>query len=328
MDRTERFYKIDQLLSERQVVPMALLQERLEVSRATIKRDLEYLRNRLNAPIVWDRQAQGYRFGSPEQAGLGAGARYELPGLWFSSEEILALLTMQHLLANLDRGGLLGAQVEPLQARLRGLLGSAHNPAEEVQKRVRILGMAARATPLDQFSLVGAALLNRKRLFISYFARGKGEASDREISPLRLIHYRDNWYLDAWCHLRQGLRSFSLDALRSVKLLEEAALDVPEDKLDAELGAGYGIFSGRELEWARLRFTPHRARWVASETWHPKQKGYFDADGSYILELPYSDDRELTMDILRHGREVEVLAPATLRRRVADELQAAFAEYS
>jgi predicted DNA-binding transcriptional regulator YafY len=328
MDRTERFYKIDQLLSERQVVPMALLQERLEVSRATIKRDLEYLRNRLNAPIVWDRQAQGYRFGSPEQAGLGAGARYELPGLWFSSEEILALLTMQHLLANLDRGGLLGAQVEPLQARLRGLLGSAHNPAEEVQKRVRILGMAARATPLDQFSLVGAALLNRKRLFISYFARGKGEASDREISPLRLIHYRDNWYLDAWCHLRQGLRSFSLDALRSVKLLEEAALDVPEDKLDAELGAGYGIFSGRELEWARLRFTPHRARWVASETWHPKQKGYFDADGSYILELPYSDDRELTMDILRHGREVEVLAPATLRRRVADELQAAFAGYS
>jgi predicted DNA-binding transcriptional regulator YafY len=327
MDRTERFYKIDSLLSERQVVPLALFQERLEVSRATIKRDLEYLRNRLNAPIVWDRQARGYRFGSPEQAGLGAGERYELPGLWFSSEEILALLTMQHLLANLDRGGLLGAQVEPLQARLRGLLGSAHNPAEEVQKRVRILGMAARATPLDQFSLVGAALLKRKRLFIHYFARGKGEASDREISPLRLVYYRDNWYLDAWCHLRQGLRSFSLDAIGSVRLLEESALDMAEDKLDAELGAGYGIFSGRKVRWAKLRFTSERARWVASETWHPKQKGYFDADGSYILELPYSDDRELSMDILRHGREVEVLAPAALRQRVAEELQAAVVRY-
>ncbi|MDD5296418.1 MAG: YafY family protein [Rhodocyclaceae bacterium] len=325
MDRTERFYKIDQLLSERKVVPFAVLQEKLEVSRATIKRDLEYLRSRLNAPIVWDREARGYRFGSPEQ--VGAGDRYELPGLWFSSEEILALLTMQHLLANLDRGGLLGAQVEPMQARLRGLLGSADNSAEEVQKRVRILGMAARSTPLDQFSLVGSALLKRKRLSINYFARGRGENSEREISPLRLVHYRDNWYLDAWCHLRQGLRSFSLDAMHAVQLLASPAVDVPEDQLDADLGAGYGIFSGREVQWARLRFTAERARWVASETWHPNQKGHFDADGSYLLELPYSDDRELLMDILRQGRGVAVLAPSELRRRVAEELRAAASSY-
>lgn len=327
MDRTERFYKIDQLLAERRVVPFALLQETLEVSRATIKRDLEYLRNRLNAPIVWDREARGYRFGSPGEAGLAAGDRYELPGLWFSADEILALLTMQHLLSKLDRGGLLGSQVAALEARLKGLLGSADNSADEVQKRVRILGMASRSTPLEQFSLVGSALLKRKRLAIRYFARGTGEVSEREISPLRLVHYRDNWYLDAWCHLRGGLRSFSVDAMAAVRLLEETARDVAEDKLDAELGAGYGIFSGRQVQWAALRFTPERSRWVAHETWHPMQKGRLEADGSYVLELPYSDDRELVMDILRQGRGVEVLSPRALRRRVAEELRVVAAAY-
>lgn len=328
MDRTERFYKIDQLLSERRVVPFAVLQEKLEVSRATIKRDLEYLRNRLNAPIIWDRDARGYRFASPAESGLGAGGKYELPGLWFSAAEIHALLTMQHLLANLGQGGLLGEQVAPLQARLRGLLGSAENPAEEIERRVRVLGATARSMPLERFSTVGSALLRRCRLRMAYFARGSGETSERVVSPLRLVHYRDNWYLDAWCHLRQGLRSFAVDAIRQAEIMDEPAIDVPDEEMDQELGAGYGIFSGRAVEWAVLRFSPARARWVSVESWHPAQKGGFDADGFYRLELPYSDDRELLMDILRHGRDVEVLSPPALRQRVAEELAAARTLYS
>ncbi|MCZ7656207.1 MAG: HTH domain-containing protein [Rhodocyclaceae bacterium] len=68
MDRTERFYRIDQLLNDRKVVPFSTLVEKLEVSRATIKRDLEYMRNRLNAPIVWDHDEGGYRFAGREAA--------------------------------------------------------------------------------------------------------------------------------------------------------------------------------------------------------------------------------------------------------------------
>ena len=327
MDRTERFYKIDQLLSERQAVPFAVLQEKLEVSRATIKRDLEYMRSRLNAPILWDREARGYRFAGAAEAGLGAGDKYELPGLWFSATEIHALLTMQHLLANLGRGGLLGSQVEALQARLKGLLGSAENPAEEIERRVRIIGATARPMPLVQFSAVGSALLRRKRLKLDYFARTSGETTSRDVSPQRLVHYRDNWYLDAWCHLRQGLRSFAVDAIRHAEVLDLAAEDVADAELDGVLGAGYGIFSGREVQWATLRFSPARARWVAAEAWHPKQKAGFDGEGRYVLEIPYSDDRELLMDILRHGRDVEVLDPPELRRRVAEELAVAARAY-
>ena len=83
MDRTERFYKIDQLLKDRKVVSFATLRESLAVSRATLRRDLDYMRERLHAPIEYDRDANGYRFGKPR-----SGPRYELPGLWFNAAEI------------------------------------------------------------------------------------------------------------------------------------------------------------------------------------------------------------------------------------------------
>lgn len=317
MNQTERFYKIDQLLNERQVVSFGDLQDSLEVSRATLKRDLAYLRDRLNAPIVFDRDAGGYRF---DRSAPQVGGQYELPGLWFSAEEIHALLTMQHLLANLDTGGLLGPHIEPLLARLTALIGVADNPAEEVARRIKIHTVGARRVHLENFQAVGSALLRRRRLVIDYYARGRNDTTRREVSPQRLIHYRGNWYLDAWCHLRNELRSFSVDAIRRVELLDTPARDVPEETLDAVLGSGYGIFSGREVKWAVLRFSPERARWVAAEKWHPRQEGTVLADGTYELRVPYSNDPELVMDILKYGADCEVLEPPELRQRVRAEV--------
>jgi predicted DNA-binding transcriptional regulator YafY len=219
MDRTERFYKIDQMIHDRKLVPFVDLMAALEVSRATLKRDLEYMRNRLNAPIVWDREAGGYRFDTPHAE---AGAQYELPGLWFNSGEVHALLTMQHLLTDLDPGGILTPHIRPLIARLNSLLGTAENTAEEIRRRVLIVGLGKRELKLAHFEKVGAALLRRKRLAITYFARGSGETTEREVSPQRLVYYRQNWYLDAWCHLRNDIRNFSLDSIRECNVIESA----------------------------------------------------------------------------------------------------------
>lgn len=324
MDRTERFYKIDQLVRARGVVPFDTLLKELEVSRATLKRDLQYLRDRLQLPIVHDRDAGGYR---RADGGKGGGKRVELPGLWFSAQEIHALLTMQHLLAGLDKGGLLGPHVAPLMARLGEFLRAPDGTAEEVRQRVRIIGLAARPMPLAHFEKVGSALLGRKRLRITYHARGTDETTTREVSPQRLVYYRENWYLDAWCHLREGLRSFAVDAIQKADILEKQARDIPASRLDQTLGAGYGIFSGSKIQWARLKFSPARARWVAAEAWHPRQKYRWLPDGAYELEIPYADDRELVMDILKHGPECEVLGPTPLRQKVAEALAATLKRY-
>jgi len=317
MDRTERFYKIDQMINDRQLVPFKDLQDGLEISRATLKRDLDYMRNRLNAPIVWDRELGGYRF---DKVSPQIGGQYELPGLWFNSSEVHALLTMQHLLANVDPGGILTPHIQPLMARLNALLGSADNTAEEIRKRILIVGQGKRHMKIEHFERVGSALLRRKRLVIRYFARGTGETTEREASPQRLVHYRENWYLDAWCHMRDELRNFSVDSILRAEVLEKKAKDVSRTSMDEVLGSGYGIFTGKDVQIAKLRFTPERARWVAQESWHPHQKGTLESDGSFVLELPYADDRELIMDILKFGAEVEVLGPAALKKRVKAEI--------
>jgi len=147
------------------------------------------------------------------------------------------------------------------------------------------------------------------------------------VSPQRLVHYRDNWYLDAYCHLRQDLRSFSVDAIREASLLEVKAREVAKAELDEYLKSGYGIFAGRAVEWASLKFTSQAARWVASQSWHSSQRTRFEKDGSYVLEVPYADDRELVMEILKFGPEVEVLGPEALRATVKAQLEAARQAY-
>ncbi len=315
MDRTERFYKIDQLLQERRIASFGQIQEALGVSRATVKRDLQYLRDRFSAPIVYDRLAGGYRF---EQQGK-YDPKYELPGLWFNASEIHALLTMQTLLEEVEPG-LLGPHIAPLQARLKSLLGSRDDAPEDIARRIRIVHAAKRRTDTQHFPLLATALLKRQRLRIRHWHRGTDAETEREVSPQRLIYYRDNWYLDCWCHLRQGIRSFAVDAIRAATALDTPAKEVAAKELDAALGAGYGIFAGAKLSWAQLRFTPEHARWVAAEQWHPAQKAAFEPDGAYRLDLPYANPTELVMDILRHGAGVEVLGPPELRERVHDEV--------
>ncbi len=320
MTKSERFGIIERMLLSRRRVSFADLQNRLEVSRATVHRDIKDLRERMNVPILCDRDTGSYRIDASVE-------RYELPGVWFSAGEIHALLSMQQLLAAFDAGGLLAEHVGPLRQRLLGMLESATDSADDIARRIRILSAAARHYAPQHFQHIAAALMERRRLSIEYVARSKGDASQREISPQRLTHYRDNWYLDAWCHLRDELRSFAVDAIKTVKSIDAVAQEISEAELDAALGAGYGIFAGAEVQWATLLFTPERARWVAAEHWHPEQQGSFLDDGSYQLRLPYSNDPELIMDILKYGPDCEVVGPAGLREKVVVLLKAAVGRY-
>jgi len=318
MNQTERFYRIDQLLQERGTVPFLDLQSELEVSRATLRRDITYMRDRLNAPIAFDADAGGYRYEKQKR-----GPRFQLPGLWFSSQEVLALLTMNQLLESLDTGGLLGPHVRPLAARLTALLDSAETPAKEMLRRIKLIPTQCRRPNVKWFEVIGTALVTRRRLRIEYFSRHRGEHTDREISPLRLMHYRNNWYLDAWCHSSDDIRMFSLDAIGKASIVETRAKEVSLARVDEELGAGYGIYRRSNLQWAKLRFTAEAARWVRDEVWHEHQKMEPHPDGGLVLAVPYSDATERAMDVLRHGENVQVLGPADLRATIAERLERA-----
>lgn len=323
----DRLYKLKELLLARPGITMQEMITELEVAKATVKRDIEALRDRFDTPIAYDRFHGGYRIEVvKEDTSRRAVKKAELPGLWFSSDEAFALLTAQQLLTTIEPG-ILGPKLKPLMDKLNRLLESSGHAADAVNSRIKITPSGKRKLRIEPFQVVARATLERKRLTMSHFNRERGERMQREVSPQRLVHYRDNWYLDAWCHMRNELRSFSVDAMSDCHMLDKPAQSVPQEELDSSLGAGYGIFGGKPKAWATLKFSPARSRWVSREIWHPMQKTQTEADGSFVLQIPYSDDRELMGDILRFGADVEVVAPKELRTALQRNLLQAVGRY-
>lgn len=320
MDRTERFYRIQKILTERKVVTTEYFLNELEVSRATFRRDLDYLRDRLGAPIEWNATLGGYELKKHNGNGYVTTA---LPGLWLSEQEIYSLLSVIELLKGIEPHDLISEHVNPIRERLEKLLEQGNFSSKEITKRIRVISMARRKIAKELFQSVTNGLLTRKRLKIKHYSRQDGCTMDREVSPQRLVYYRDNWYLDAFCHTKDDIRTFSMDTLEDVVQLEKAAVSIEEDALKHELESGYGIFAGSKHQLARLKFSPFRARWISKEIWHQDQQGEFQEDGTYVLVVPYSDERELMLDILRQGSEVEVMAPRGLRERVKTEYEKA-----
>lgn len=321
MNQFDRIYALHKLLAvARRPVPGQRLQERMECSPATIKRIIRDMRLYLDAPIEYDREHNGYFYADDTDA------RFELPGLWFNESEVVSLLVMDELLER-TQPGLLDRDLAPIRKRLESILASQQLGTGELARRVRVLRSAARPTG-GFFRVVAAALATRRRLRIDYHGRVRDKQDERNVSPQRLTYYRDNWYLDAWCHRAKGLRTFALDRIRAAQLLDKSARDIADDALDAELGAGYGIFSGAAHQQAVLVFESEAARWVAEEQWHPDQQSCWHDDGRYELTLPYANPQELMRDILAHGENVEVVAPPALRDAVAARLAAAAARYA
>jgi len=315
MSRLPELTRLVRLLTRKHQPPMSLarISEELECGERSVKRYIRDLRDTFGYPIEFDREAGGYHFtpGKDGEAGL------ELPGLFFSESELSALLTMRELLSAV-RPGLFEKDLAPLGRKVEKLIAESGVEAGEVARRIRIVTIGARPAADSVFRSCADAALSRRRLRMEYKSRGRGgQWEEREVSPQRLVRYRENWYLDCWCHDRKAVRVMALDQMRQTRVLDAPAIDVPEDELDQVLTTSYGIFSGEPTARAVLRFTPHRAQWVAKEDWHGGQTSRWLEDGSYELTVPYGRPEELLMDILKHGADVEVVEPAELRAQVA-----------
>ena len=321
MSKVERLYHLHNILNQRRTpISRQDLMERLECSQATLYRLVGELRDFLGAPIEQQPETRGFYYDrSYEQP-------FELPGIWISPGELQALLAARQVLANVQPG-LLEGELESLQGRITSLLQQRGVEAEGGDSRIHIQHVAGRAVPARMFQDVLAALIQRQRLQIRYHGRRRDEESERIISPQRLTQYRNSWYLDAWCHQAEGLRSFALERIRQQTLLDDAAMEVSAEVLSAHFDQSYGIFSGPAEFIAELRFSPETARWIADEIWHPDQQGVLEEDGSWLLKLPFSNPRELQMDVMRYGADVEILAPDFLREAIAKEAQKTAQKY-
>ena len=310
MSKLERLYHLHDILSHRRTpISRQLLMEQLECSQATLYRLIADLRDHLGAPIEQAAEGRGFFYESHGHK------PFELPGIWLSPEELQALLSAREVLSSVQPG-LLDNELETLQNRISSLLETKGVDTEKLGSRIRIIHQAGRLVDAKVFRTALAGLVAGKRIRINYHSRGQDQHTERVISAQRLTSYRHNWYLDAWCHLRQGLRSFALERCGDLAVQEQPAKVIDVADLNQHLASAYGIFSGPAEHHATLRFSPTMARWVADELWHSRQQTRWLEDGRYELIIPFGRSEELIMDILRFGGNVEVVAPDFLRLAV------------
>lgn len=312
--KLEKIYHLHEILSARRTpVDRHELMDRLECSQATLYRLIASLRDELGAPVEQDDKSRFYYDRELPS--------FELPGIWLSSQELYALMAARSLLERLQPG-LFDEELGELRRRIEALLKTTGASADAMRQRIRIIHHGGRDVPRELFRQVLQGLIERRRLDIEYRARTSGQTTGRQISPQRLTSYRENWYLDAWCHMRGGLRSFALERIAALTVSGEVAEEVDDETLSEHFQAAYGIFAGPAEYEAILRFSPEVARWVADERWHSKQRDAWLEDGTFERRLPYGRSEELVMDILRYGADVEVIGPEALRDEVRDRARA------
>ena len=318
MESYKRIIRMHALLGSGNFVTKASLMSATAASRSTFQRDVDFLRDDLHAPLENVRN-MGYRYRPDAPV-------FELPGLWFNQSELFALLSADRLLEAVQPG-VLSAHLAPFRARLRELLEKSGHPAQEIAQRVMVPMVGARRVNHAAFGPVAAAVLAGTPLALVYDGRSRDQRTQRVVHPYRLINYRHNWYLVAWCDLRAGLRTFALDCMHDFTPLRTPLRALPAAQLEPYLSDNFGIFAGGATQWAVLRFNAQAARWVSAEQWHPHQIGEWLASGEYELTIPYSSPQELIMEVLKHGPDVEAMSPPELRTQVMQRLAAAMARY-
>ncbi len=310
MDRLEKTVILHRLLSRsKYCVPLDTILRELGCHTATFHRIRRFMILNLGAPIAFDGKYKGYCYKPIE------GRRFELPGFWLTKDETEALLWLDHAVENMQEG-FFHDLLEPVRNRFEPFLKAQKTSLNSVRDRIKILSIGSRNCDKEIFKTIASAVIRSKQLSITHRALKKNELQQRDISPQALVRYRDNWYVDAYCHLRNGLRTFALNRIEQAEFAPGKFRKIPKEQMEPFYGDSYGIFTGAADKQAVVEFTGTAAREVSRENWHPKQKGQWIDENTYQLTIPYGHSRELVMDILRWGDEAEVVEPKGLREAV------------
>lgn len=320
MARQNNIYKLHQLLiRSHNPVAKQKIADHLQVSAVTVQRLLDHMRDHFMAPLEYDNVRNGWYYNPTEE-------KFELPGLWFNAEELYTLLLINQLLQQMQLDLLDNAECRQLQQRIQKLLASHGIKNADTLNRICLIHTAKRQQ-LPCFKEVVQSIISQRQLHIHYHSRHNNQLTERQVSPQRLVCYRDNWYLDAWCHLRKQIRSFSIDRIQQATLQQQTSYALPSDSLEQHYNATYGIFTGAADNKAILHFNERVARWVSEEQWHSEQQGQWLPEGGYQLTVPYNNPTELIMDLMRYGPEVKVIAPEALKQTVKQRLKEAWQQY-
>ncbi len=278
----------------------------------TIRRDLEAL-EAANIPLVTER-----RNGQTVWR-LMDGYRKSLP-LSLSPTEIMALVFSRDLLKPLEGTEIKVSLDSALNKAAAALPGHSATYLQGLGGRFAV-GLGPHKTyrehrnTIDQLS---RAIASTRTVQMRYFTASRNRTRRRDVDPYRLWYADGGLFLIAYCHLRQDVRTFAVDRIRSLALTNRPCQMPLGFDLDAYVQDSLVVMRGKPIE-LELLFDKATSAWAKGRLWHPSQQTQETRDGRLVLSLRVADTTELVGWVLHFGGGVQVLNPASFREKVRDE---------
>jgi predicted DNA-binding transcriptional regulator YafY len=307
----ERFVWFHREVQKKKYPNAAGLAENFGLSGRSARRNIEYMRHYLGAPLVYDAEKKGYTYAESD---------FQLPYLHATQEELLAIILSRNLLSH-TAGGHISRALKSFGKKLSAAaadLGLAENRLDEAFSAT---WNGYSPTQADTFQKTADALLQDRLLHFSYVSPRDNSSTVRTVEPHHLQHYMGSWVLLGWCRLRFDWRKFYLSRMSDIRISDKTFPARPIQEWRHQIDGAFGIFQNHEKQEIVLRFSALRARWIKEQVWHPQQETTQNEDGTLLLTMPVADFREIKLRILQYGSDVEVVSPEVLRRELAAEIK-------
>ena len=288
------------------------LADKYEISNRTAQRDIEFMRDRLNAPLEYNREKRGYFYSD---------SSYQLPSLWFTEDSIVALSLAVRLASSVPDTEIKQKLCELLKRILNLRDSDGKLCFDDISERISVKNIEYSRVDEEYFHEIVNALFKGKPLTIAYYSPHKDERTVRTILPLHLLQYMGSWHLIAYCTKRKWIRDFMISRIKHLASASEE-ITLPENlpSIKEYIRKNFGIMQGGEAKEVCLEFSPSVAEWVQEQVWHPSQKVSFESDGSLIMKFPVADFREIKRKILSYGADVRVVFPEDLAKEIKEEI--------
>jgi predicted DNA-binding transcriptional regulator YafY len=289
------------------------LAERFEISPRTAQRELDFIRDRLKAPLEYDHTRKGYYYTDDS---------YELPSKWYSEESVISFALAVRLASTIPD--------TRIKNELYDFIGKVFNvryhgrklDIRDVSEKISVKNIEYSRVNEEYFHSIVNALFQGTPLTISYYSPHSKNETERTVLPLHLMQYMGSWHLIAFCSLRNDIRDFALSRIRSMDLSGQN-ICLPDDlpPVKEYTRKHFGIMQGGKTRKVCLKFSPSVADWIEEKVWHPEQEQTLKKDGSLELRFPAADFKELIKRILSHGPDVKVIFPKSLADEVKAEIK-------
>jgi predicted DNA-binding transcriptional regulator YafY len=281
----ERFVWFDNRVRAKKFPNATSLADQFEISTKTAQRDIDFMRDRLNCPLQYDKSQKGYYYEDET---------FSLPMVYLSLRELTSLLIARKMLKDIS-GGYIGDEISSIVDKITNIVKKRSIAADHIDDAFSFQLIEYSPAPEEVFKTVLEGCLKRQCLSFTYYSPATNEISTRTVEPYHLFNYMGTWHLIAFCHLRKEIRDFALNRISEVVILDEAFGIPPNFDFKEYFLSSFGLYKGKPSKQVTLKFSPAKSKWIKDQIWHKDQKVKYLKDGSIELSFPVADFSEINL---------------------------------